>query len=224
MKSLDWKVRNSNKVLKSALDKFQPKIAVAWTGGKDSTVLLHMIRTMNEGAVKIPVMFIDTGLHFIETLRFVDKVEKQWKLNLVRVSDKHTLREYKKTKSRLKKKELARMMKVRAIKKAVKKNRWRALIVGIRWDEHQARASEVYFSARRNHMRIHPILHFTEQDIWDYIHKYKVPYNPLYERGYRSIGERDFTKPVKDPKSRERAGREKEKEKIMARLRALGYF
>jgi phosphoadenylyl-sulfate reductase (thioredoxin) len=224
MKSLNWKIRSSNKVLKSALDKFQPKIAVAWTGGKDSTALLHMIRTINEGTVKIPVMFIDTGLHFKETLKFVDKVERDWKLNLVRVSDKHTLREYKETKSKLKKKELARMMKVRCIKKAIKKNRWNALIVGIRWDEHEARASEVYFSARKNHMRIHPILHFTEQDIWDYIRKYKLPYNPLYDRGYRSIGERDFTKPVKDPKGRERSGREKEKEKIMARLRALGYF
>lgn len=201
-----------------------PKIAVAWTGGKDSTVLLHMIQELNEGKVPIPVMFIDTGLHFGETLEFVERLGKKWELNLVRVTDRHTLREYRKTKSRLKKKELARMMKVRAIKKAVKRNRWKALIVGIRWDEHQARASEVYFSARRNHMRIHPILHFTERNIWDYIRELKLPYNPLYDKGYRSIGEKDFTKPVRDPKKGERSGREKEKEKIMARLRALGYF
>lgn len=219
-----WKIHTSHKVVRAALDKFHPKIAVAWTGGKDSTVLLHMIRSLNQGKVPIPVMFIDTGLHFEETLKFIERMEKEWGLNLVRVSDKHTLREYKNTKSKLKKKELARLMKIRAIKKAIRQNRWKALIVGIRWDEHEARSSEVYFSPRKNHMRIHPILHFTERDIWDYIRKYQVPYNPLYDRGYRSIGESEFTKPVKDPKGRERSGREKDKEKIMARLRSLGYF
>ncbi|MCH7952202.1 phosphoadenosine phosphosulfate reductase family protein [Patescibacteria group bacterium] len=224
MKALHWKIRSSQKVIKSALERFQPKIAVAWTGGKDSTVLLHMIREVNKEKVSIPVMFIDTGLHFEETLSFVKRLEKEWKLKVVRVTDKHTTREYRKTKSRLKKKELARMIKIRAIKKAVKRNKWKALIVGIRWDEHQARASEVYFSARKNHMRIHPLLHFTEADIWDYIRERKLPYNALYDRGYRSIGEKDFTKPVKDTKSPERSGREKEKEKIMERLRALGYF
>ena len=221
---IHWKIQSSLKILQAALKKFDKKIAVAWTGGKDSTVLLHMIREVNKGKVSIPVMFIDTGLHFEETLSFVKRLEKEWKLKVVRVTDKHTIREYRKTKSRLKKKELARMIKIRAIKKAVKLHKWKALIVGIRWDEHQARASEVYFSARKNHMRIHPILHFTEQDIWEYIRAHKLPYNPLYDKGYRSIGEKDFTKPVKDPKMGERTGREKDKEKIMARLRALGYF
>jgi 3'-phosphoadenosine 5'-phosphosulfate sulfotransferase (PAPS reductase)/FAD synthetase len=67
-------------------------------------------------------------------------------------------------------------------------------------------------------------LHFRESDIWDYIKKFKVDYNPLYDKGYRSIGEKPFTKPVREAGDPERAGREKDKEKIMERLRALGYF
>lgn len=223
-KKLLWKIRSSNRVIISAQKKFGDKLAIAWTGGKDSTVLLHLLRLLNKDKVNIPVIFIDTGLHFEETLKFVHFIEKEWRLNLIRVNDNASQRQYKNTKSRLKKKEIARKMKIRCIKKAIKKYKWKALIVGIRWDEHPARSSEVYFSARKNHIRIHPILHFTEKDIWDYIKHYGLPYNPLYDKGYRSIGEKDFTKPVEDSKKGERSGREKDKEKIMERLRALGYF
>jgi phosphoadenosine phosphosulfate reductase len=97
-------------------------------------------------------------------------------------------------------------------------------MVGIRWDEHPARSSETYFSPREDHMRVHPILHFTEKDVWSYIRRNNVPYNPLYDKGYRSLGAKIDTEPVADPDAPERAGREKEKEKIMERLRELGYF
>lgn len=224
MKSITWKIRSSQRVLKSALNKFSPKVAIAWTGGKDSTVLLHMVRSLQNNQIQIPAIFIDHGLHFDETYEFVNKIEKEWKLNLIKVTDKGALRKYHQTKSRIKKKELSRKMKINAVKKAIKKNKWRALIVGIRWDEHEARSSEVYFSMRKDHMRIHPILHFTEKNIWNYINEFKLPYNPLYDSGYRSIGEKPFTKPVEDPNKSERSGREKEKEKIMERLRTLGYF
>jgi phosphoadenosine phosphosulfate reductase len=217
-------MRSGEKILSSALVKFAPKIAIAWSGGKDSTAMLHMIRSLNQGKVPIPVFFIDTGLHFPETLEFVRKLEQEWDLNLVRVDDKSTLRQYNATKSKLKKKELASMMKLRSIKKAVRRFKWRALVVGIRWDEHEARASEAYFSVRKKHTRIHPLLHFSEQDIWEYLKVHGIPHHPLYDQGYRSIGERPFTKPVTDQRASERSGRENENAKIMTKLRAQGYF
>ena len=97
-------------------------------------------------------------------------------------------------------------------------------MVGIRWDEHPARSEEKPISKRKDHDRIHPILDFTEEDIWDYIYLNKVPYNPLYDMGYRSVGEKEFTQPVFEKGASERAGREKEKEEIMEKLRKLGYF
>ncbi len=223
-KNLAWKIKASQRVLQTAMNKFGPDVALAWTGGKDSTVILHMVRELLNGKVSMPVLFIDTGLDFDEILVFVDKLEKEWKLNLFRIQDRPGLKRYKAEKNKTKKKVLARMMKVHAIKKAVKTQNWNALIVGIRWDEHEARSSEVYFSQRKDHIRVHPILHFTEEDIWDYIKMHNLPYNPLYDQGYRSLGEKDFTKPVKGKHLPERAGREKDKEKIMERLRALGYF
>jgi len=224
MQAISLKLRSGEKILSSALNKFAPKIAIAWSGGKDSTTLLHMIRSLNIGKAPIPVLFIDSGLHFPETLEFVSRLEQEWHLNLIRIDEKATLRQYRATKSRLKKKELANLMIVRGIKKAVKRFKWRALVVGIRWDEHAARASEAYFSVRKKHTRIHPMLHFSELDIWEYIRTSGIPHHPLYNQGYRSIGERPYTKPVTDPRAPERSGRENENEKIMAKLRAQGYF
>ena len=224
MQAISLKMRSGEKILSSALNKFAPKIAIAWSGGKDSTALLHIIRSLNNGKVPIPVLFIDSGLHFPETLEFVSRLEQEWHLNLIRIDDKATLRQFRASKSRLKKKELINLMIVRGIKKAVKKYKWRALVVGIRWDEHAARASEAYFSVRKKHTRIHPILHFSERDIWEYISSRGIPHHPLYDQGYRSIGERPFTKPVTDPRASERSGRENENVKIMVKLRAQGYF
>ena len=118
---------------------------------------------------------------------------------------------------------MASLFKITLLKKAVKKYRFPAIIIGIRWDEHKERILENYFSQRKNHLRVHPILHFNEKDIWDYIKKFKLPYIHLYDRGYRSLGEKEFTKPAKKDGD-ERSGRHKEREVIMKRLRNLGYF
>lgn len=223
-KDFTWKVKEAQKVLKAAFDKWPKDIALAWTGGKDSTVLLNMIRELNNGKVPCPVMFIDHSLHFPETIEFAEKLAKDWNLDLITVKPRKALAKLAKEKNPEKRGEISRMGKIEAVDKAVKTYGWRALVVGIRWDEHSARASEQYLSKRENHWRVHPILHFTEKDIWNYIKKLGVPYNPLYDQGYRSLGEKEFTKPTKDKEAPERRGREADKEKIMQRLRALGYF
>jgi len=115
--------------------------------------------------------------------------------------------------------EIIRIAKINALNYALAKYKIKAFVSGIRWDEHEARSKETYFSQRSTHTRIHPILHFTLDDIWDYIKTYKVPYVKLYDKGYKSLGEAPFTKPVKDKNASERAGREATKEKTMERLR-----
>lgn len=221
-KSLGWKIKESRRVIKAAYDKWGPDVGLAFTGGKDSTILLHLIKSVTK---KTPsLMFIDHKLHFKETYEFVEKLKKDWNLNIYFEAEPKSLKNVEIEKNVAKKRELSRIFKIETINYAVKKHKWKALFVGIRWDEHPARATETFFSKRKKHFRVHPILHFTEEDIWDYTKKFKVPYNPLYDDGYRSLDEEPFTKKVMDPKASERAGREKDKEKIMERLRALGYF
>lgn len=80
----------------------------------------------------------------------------------------------------------------------IRDGQYDGVFIGIRWDENPARAGEVFFSRRENplHIRVHPILPFTERDVWDYTLSNKLPINPLYYRGFRSIDDKYETKPT----------------------------
>lgn len=225
MKNLEEKIKKAHQVIKKAHKEYpKNKTVVAWTGGKDSTVLLHLIQTAFKGTIPFPVMFNDSTMEFKEVYDFVKKLTKDWNLNLTIIPhSKEELDEFHKTKDKARQKELSRIMKVTAINTFVDAKKIKAFFAGIRWDEHEARSKETYFSKRSTHMRVHPILDFTEKDIWDYIKKFNVPYVNLYDKGYRSLGEKPFTKKAK-PGEGERSGREQAKENLMERLRSLGYW
>ena len=126
------------------------------------------------------------------------------------------------------------LMKTVPMKMFIKENGIQALITAIRWDEQEARISEDFLSSRDNptHTRIHPILHFREKDVWNAIHRYKIPYCKLYREGYRSLGAKSTTGKVSDlpaweqdlKNTPERAGRAQDKEQVMEKLRDLGYM
>ena len=109
---------------------------------------------------------------------------------------------------------------------------------GLRWDEQAARRNDPYFEDASGdefsppHTRYRPILHFTERDIWDATLYFDIPYCPLYEQGYRSLGAKTTSSKTSDvpaweqdlENTVERAGRRQDKEKAMERLRQLGYM
>jgi len=222
LSNLSDKITQSQAVLKEALERFPNKIAIAWTGGKDSTTTLHLLRDMCGGTVPIPVFNIDTSVKFKEIYEFRNQIAKEWDLNLIIERNEEALKTIEIAANR---EECCLLLKAQVISQAITKYGWEALITGMRWDEQSERLNEVYFSPRENppHTRVHPILHFTEMDIWQYIKTHKVPYCSLYRRGYRSLGCEPCTKlGAKD--GPERTGRDPQKEEIMSRLRGLGYF
>ena len=126
------------------------------------------------------------------------------------------------------------LMKTVAMNVFLEENGVKLLSTAIRWDEQEARTAEDYFSPRTEpkHTRLHPILHFKERDVWDTIHKYKIPFCSLYYQGYRSLGAKGSTTKISDipaweqdlENTSERAGRGQDKEEIMEKLRDLGYM
>ena len=218
------KIDDSKKVLLQAYKKYGKEMAIFWTGGKDSTVLLHMVRSVLGADKKFPILYLDTQLDFKEVHEFIHTLVADWTLNLITVkTTNRQMKKYHALPTKKERVELASYFKIILLKDAVKKYKLPALVIGIRWDEHPERVAEKYFSPRENHIRVHPLLHFTEKDIWDYIHHHNVPYISLYDKGYRSLGEKEFTKPA-TPDGGERSGRQKEREVIMKKLRRLGYF
>lgn len=215
---LENKVKKSKKIIREAFDRFE-KLAIAWTSGKDSMLVLSLIRETFNGDVPIPVLHGDTTVKFKEIYEFRDKITKEWNLNM-RVVRPEIPEGFKIAKDR---ENCCHLLKTVPMQKKIEELGLDAIFVGIRWDEQEARSRELYFSKRKNHYRIHPILHWSEEDIWKYVKNRNIPYNPLYDKGYRSLGCEPCTKPTPE-EGPERSGRSQDKEKIMERLRALGYW
>lgn len=121
----------------------------------------------------------------------------------------------------------------------IERHNVKAIFQGLRRDEQAARVQDDYFEKREaaplipEHVRIKPILHFTERLLWNTYQVYKIPYCKLYEQGYRSLGAKT-TSAIATPgvpaweqdieHTTERAGRRQDKEQMMDRLRKLGYM
>ncbi len=218
---LEEKVEKSKEILEAAIEKFGERCAVAWTGGKDSTAILGLLKEMY-GRVPVPVIFVDTTVEFPETYEFIEKIRSEWDLDLIVAKNEEALKTIKIAED----KELCcRLLKIEALNKCIREKGFKAVVTGIRWDEQEARSGETFVSRRENpdHLRIHPILHWTEGDVWEFIKTRNLPVHPLYSKGYRSIGCEPCTEPTPEG-GRERDGRAQDKEEIMERLRKLGYF
>ena len=267
MDYLDQLENRSIFVIREAYHRFK-RPAVLWSIGKDSTALLWLVRKAFFGRVPIPVVHIDTGYKFREIYEFRDRIAKEWHLDLVIASNTEA-RASGMGPDRAAKLECCTALKTNALKQAIAEHGFDALLLGIRRDEHGIRAKERYFSPRdqgfcwnyRNqpaelwrqyksrtdeghHMRIHPLLHMTELDVWRYVHREELPVVELYfakeGKRYRSIGCEPCCSPIASEASTveevveelltsttsERAGRAQDKEDAnnMQKLRALGYM
>jgi len=131
------------------------------------------------------------------------------------------------------------LMKTVVFNEFLERNKIKGIFQGLRWDEHPARFDDPYFEHKEashlvpEHTRIRPILHFTEKDLWDTYAAFKIPYCPLYERGYRSLGAKTTSHISEEgvpawkqdlENTEERAGRRQDKEKAMEKMRKLGYM
>lgn len=241
------------------------KIACLWSMGKDSTCLLWLLRKAFFGEIPFSVIHIDTGYKFKEMYQFRDELVKKWKIKLIVAKNRQAIQ--KGVCPEVDKVDCCIKLKTEALKQTLEKYQFEALLLAIRRDEHGIRAKERYFSQRskdfiwdyihqpleawgqfekalEGHLRIHPILHWEELDVWRYIREEKIPVNPLYfsKKGmrFRSLGCSPCTVPIKS-KARtinqiinelkttdisERDGRLQDKERlfVMQKLRALGYM
>jgi phosphoadenosine phosphosulfate reductase len=266
---IEKKIADTEKFIREVFKKYPPEsLAVSWTGGKDSTVMLWMIREVClQDKRPIPTCFcINEGDMFDEVHEFLAKYIAEWNLKLdiihnddvsraaggklgamVKVADLDERNRAEVARLGYEEDEFAyepesyvgnHLMKTATLNRYIEAKKIRAFFAGIRWDEQQARANETYISPRAAtavspaHDRLHPILHFTERDIWDATRLKDIPYCKLYAEGFRSLGARVTTSKTTHvaaweqdlENTTERGGRRQDKENLMAKLRSLGYM
>lgn len=209
------------------------KIAMLWSFGKDSNVMIHLARKAFFGQVPFPLIHCDTEIEMEEVYAFRDQYSKEWGVNLL----SHICPPLEQTDPTLPHAARVASRKTLGLKEVIDEHKFVGIIAGIRRDEEATRAKERVFSPRGQEggwdvkdqppefwdqyktefapgtsIRIHPLLHWTELDIWEYIKRENIPIVPLYyAREYhdfegrnfggkvmrfRSLGEKGITWPV----------------------------
>ncbi len=232
MNHLDKLEAQSIYILREAFYKID-KIAMLWSFGKDSNTMIWLARKAFFGHVPFPLIHCDTELEMDEVYEFRNKYAKEWGINLI----SEICPPLETTDPTLPHSARIAARKTGGLKNVIAKHEFNGIIAGIRRDEEGTRAKERYFSPRDRegqwdvkdqppefwdqfmtdfkpgtHVRIHPLLHWTEYDIWCYIKRenipivplyYAKPYNEFFGQNYggkmmrfRSLGEKGITYPL----------------------------
>ena len=168
----------AEEVLAYAVERFHPRLTLACSFQKEESVLFHMLSELEPSA---HAFTIDTGVLFPETLATWKQFEDRFPLQ-IDVIDAHspgapwTLEN------------CCSAAKVAGLETALSDvDAW---ITGIRRDQASTRAETAKFELdeRRGIVKLNPLADWTEKDVWTYIFKHDLPYNPLHDQGYDSIG------------------------------------
>jgi sulfate adenylyltransferase subunit 2 len=198
-------------------------LALLWSMGKDSTVLLHLVRKAFIGRCPIPLVHIDTSYKIPEMIAWRDEYVKRHNLKLIVGMNSEALA--KGMNPEMGRLTCCQTLKTEPLLDVIRNHEIQALLVGIRGDEEGSRSKEKVVSPRSStgswtykeqpaeiwryynlhvpetvHLRIHPLLQWTEMDIWQYIEQEQLEILPLYMakegKRYRTLGCAPCTKSI----------------------------
>ncbi len=204
--------QSPQKILATALSQFD-SIAISFSGAED-VVLIDMAHKINKD---IKVFSLDTGRLHAETYQFIERVRKHYGITIeVMYPDATQLETLVTTKGLFSfyedgHQECCGIRKVAPLRRKLSTlNAW---ITGQRKDQSPTRSNvpvvqidQAFSTDDRALIKFNPLANWTSADVWMYIRSYEVPYNPLHERGFISIGCEPCTRPTL-PQQHEREGR-----------------
>jgi phosphoadenosine phosphosulfate reductase len=193
---VDWAVRT-----------FHPRLTMATAFGAEGCCLIHMLAEI-EPTVRL--FNLDTGYQFPETLALREQIKKRYGIEVELIRPELNVAEYEAEHGgplyRHRPDQCCHDRKILPLRRAVVG--YEAWISAIRRDqtEHRSVAGVVQWDAKFSLVKINPLLSWTKKDVWTFVMKHEVPYNPLHDQGYPSIGCWPCTRPVQAGED-ERAGR-----------------
>ena len=175
-------------ILRWAVGRFGPKLTMATAFGPEGVALVHMLSIVGP---RTHVFNLDTGYQFRETLELRNRIATRYGIEVEMVRPDQSVEEFESAHGPLYKTDPDRCCferKIRALRKAIAgKEAW---ITAIRRDQSPARASAKCVSWDRKFglVKVNPLANCTKAAIWKLIVDENIPYNPLHDQGYASVG------------------------------------
>jgi phosphoadenosine phosphosulfate reductase len=189
---------------------FAPDLALASSFGAEDLVLMHLALQQD---VRPEILVLDTGRLPPETYDLIERWRIRYDLSLrFYYPDPAALEPFVTRhgpnafyENAARRKECCHIRKVEPLQRALAgKKAW---LTGLRREQSPARSTAVLFDRdEAERLKISPLLSWSRQDVWDYIKAHNLPYNPLHDRGYASIGCAPCTRAI-EAHEEERAGR-----------------
>jgi phosphoadenosine phosphosulfate reductase len=172
-------------VIAYAVDRFHPRLTLACSFQKEESVLVHMLTEIEPAA---HVFMIDTGVLFPETLQTWRAFEDHFGVRIEVVDARSQDGPWSAG-------HCCGQAKVDALERAL--SGVDAWITGIRREHAPTRAGtpKLEEDPRRRIWKVNPLADWSERDVWNYIYRHDLPYHPLHDRGYASIGCAPCTQP-----------------------------
>ena len=167
--------------------------------GAQSAANLHLITQV---VPNIPVVFLDTGYLFPETYQFVDKLVDLLKLNIKVYQSEMSPAWQEARYGKLWEKDASALNeynqrnKVEPMDRALDELNVGVWFAGLRRVQSSTRTHVPVLQSFKKRNKIHPIIDWSNQDLHRYLVKHKLPYHPLWDKGYVSIGDKHSTRPL----------------------------
>ncbi|MFO0811466.1 MAG: phosphoadenylyl-sulfate reductase [Gemmataceae bacterium] len=194
-------------ILRWAVREFHPRLTMATAFGAEGCCLIHMLAEI-EPTVRI--FNLDTGYQFPETLELRERLLYRYGIAVEFVRPEQTVAEYEAHHNGplylFQPDQCCHDRKIVPLQKSLVG--YDAWLSGIRGDqtEHRKQAVSVAWDRKFGLHKVSPLLSWTRKDVWRFIAKYDIPYNPLHDHNYPSIGCAPCTRAVVEGED-ERAGR-----------------
>ena len=194
-------------IIRWAVEEYAPKLTMATAFGPEGMVIIHMLAGIDR---TVPVFNLDTGYQFQETLDLKKRVLEKYGIDIELRTPDTTVEEYERLHGgplyKTNPDQCCMDRKIKTLERsAVGMYAWMS---GIRRDQSpdRARAPIVGWDKKFNLVKVSPLANWTKKDVWKIISEQDVPYNPLHDQGYTSIGCWPCTRAVTFGED-ERAGR-----------------
>lgn len=194
-------------ILRWAVDRFASRLTMATAFGAEGCCIIHMLAQIEP---RVRIFNLETGYQFPETLALRERIKERYGIEVEFIRPELTVAEYEAEHGgplyTIRPDQCCHDRKVLPLRRAVVG--YDAWISAIRADQtrDRAQAAVVQWDAKFNLVKVNPLLGWNKKDVWKFIHEHDVPYNPLHDQNYPSIGCWPCTRAVQNG-DEERAGR-----------------